>query len=166
MARWQQRCYTAAGCGSRVPRDLGYPCGMSDHVFRHLHRVTYAECTLGNHIYYGRYLDLLEAARGEFFRSLGVTLLHLQQQDTLFPVIECQVRYKSPARYDDVLEIELWLTELTGARMAFEYRVLNQTGHLILEGNTLHACATAAERPKRLTSELKEMLKPYLRGRA
>lgn len=39
--------------------------------FRYRHRVTYADCTVGNHIYYGRYLDLLEAARGEWFRSMG-----------------------------------------------------------------------------------------------
>jgi acyl-CoA thioesterase FadM len=31
-------------------------------VFVHRHRVHYAECTLGNHIYYARYLDLLEDA--------------------------------------------------------------------------------------------------------
>ena len=30
--------------------------------FRYVHRVTYAECTVGNHIYHSRYLDLLEAA--------------------------------------------------------------------------------------------------------
>jgi len=43
--------------------------------FRHIYRVVYADCTLGNHIYYSRYLDILEAARGEFFRHLGVPLL-------------------------------------------------------------------------------------------
>ena len=41
--------------------------------FRYPHRVTYAECTVGDHIYHSRYLDLLEAARGEFMRSLGPT---------------------------------------------------------------------------------------------
>jgi acyl-CoA thioesterase FadM len=43
--------------------------------FCHTHRVTYAECTVGNHVYHSRYLDLLEAARGEFIRSLGATVL-------------------------------------------------------------------------------------------
>jgi hypothetical protein len=32
---------------------------MSNAVFKHIHRVTYSDCTLGNHIYYSRYLDLL-----------------------------------------------------------------------------------------------------------
>ena len=48
-------------------------------MFRYTHRVTYAECTVGNHIYHSRYLDLLEAARGEFIRSLGRPVLELQE---------------------------------------------------------------------------------------
>lgn len=76
---------------------------MSANVFSYIHRVTYAECTLGNDIYYARYLDMLEAARGEFFRQSGLPLLQLQEQDTAFPVVECRLRYKSPARYGDVL---------------------------------------------------------------
>src|SRR5882724_12051566 len=99
---------------------------MSALVFRHTHRVTYAECTVGDHIYYARYLDLLEAARGEFFRQLGVTFLEWQVRDTTFPVIECRLRYKSPARYDDVLAIEVWPTLAEKVRLNFSYRILNQ----------------------------------------
>src|SRR5271163_4863489 len=61
--------------------------------FRYQHRVTYAECTVGDHIYHSRYLDLLEAARGEFMRSLGATVFELQEQDFIFPVIEAHLRY-------------------------------------------------------------------------
>ena len=88
---------------------------MSGNVFRHAHRVTYAECTVGNHVYYARYLDFLEEARGEFFRSLGVPLRGLQEADTAFPAVESRLQYKSPARYDDVLRIELWLTNWTAS---------------------------------------------------
>ena len=40
----------------------------------------------------------------------------------LFPVIEAKLRYKGAARYDDVLHIELWLTELERVRMNFACR--------------------------------------------
>ena len=55
--------------------------------FRHSHRVSYAECTVGNHVYHSRYLDWLEAARGEFIRALGATVLQWQERDAIFPVI-------------------------------------------------------------------------------
>lgn len=135
---------------------------MSGKTYRHEHRVTYAECTLGNHIYYARYLDLLEAARGEFFRALGVPLLSLQEQDTAFPVVECQLKYKSPARYDDVLGIELWLEEMDRIRLRFGCRIVNQSGRLILEGSTSHVCTTTTGKPKRLPPELTIALRPYL----
>ena len=91
--------------------------------FRHPHRVSYAECTLGNHVYHSRYLDWLEAARGEFVRSLGQTVLQWQERDVIFPVVECRLIYKSPARYDDVLTIESWLTAAQKIRLNFANRV-------------------------------------------
>ena len=138
---------------------------MSGSVFRYIHRVTYAECTLGNHVYYSRYLDLLEAAPGEFFRHLGASLLHWQEQDTIFPVIECRLRYKAPARYDDTLTIELWPTTAEKVRMNFFHRILNQHGALILEAETFHVCTGLGEKPKRLPEELVAKLHPYLRAR-
>lgn len=137
---------------------------MSHQTFVHMHRVTYAECTVGNHIYYARYLDLLEAARGEFFRALGTTFQQWHDGGTVFPVIEARLRYKGAARYDDVLRIEVWLTELERVRMNFAHRVLNESGKLLIEANTLHACASPDDKLKRLPEELVGQLQPYLVG--
>ena len=97
---------------------------MANEIFRCTHRVTYAECTVGNHVYYARFLDLLEMARGEFFRSIGTTCLQWQQAGLAFPALECQLHYKGPARYDDLLAIELWITQLQRVRLSFAYRIL------------------------------------------
>ena len=130
--------------------------------FRHPHRVSYAECTVGNHVYHSRYLDWLEAARGEFIRALGSTVLQWQERDVVFPVIEARLRYKSPARYDDLLTIEVWPTAIERVRLNFAHRVVNQNGKLVLEAETFHACTGANEKPKRLPEELAAKLKPYL----
>jgi acyl-CoA thioester hydrolase len=130
--------------------------------FRHVHRVTYAECTVGNHVYHSRYLDLLEAARGEFLRSLGSTVLELQQRDFIFPVIEARLRHQFPARYDDLLTIEVWLMLVEKVRVNFGHRVLNQDGKLILEAETFHVCTGLNEKPKRVPEELARKLGPFL----
>ena len=137
---------------------------MSAQVFSHRHRVTYAECTVGNHVYYSRYLDLLESARGEFFRSLGYTFLELQQRDLIFPVISCQVQYRAPARYDDNLKIEVWLMELGRIKLCFGYRIHNEAGTLILEASTVHVCTSLHEKPKRLAAEISHALQSQLRA--
>jgi len=136
---------------------------MSASVFRHQHRVPYANCTLGNHVYYARYLDLLEAARGELFRHLGVPLLQWQERDTIFPVIEARLRYKAPARYDDLLTTEVWVTAAGRIRLNLAYRVVNPSGALVVEADTMHVCTTIGEKPKRLPSELIDLLQPFLR---
>jgi YbgC/YbaW family acyl-CoA thioester hydrolase len=125
--------------------------------------VIYSECTAGNHIYYSRYLDILEAARGEFFRHLGVPLLQLQQKEIIFPVIECQLRYHAPARYDDLLMVELWISELRGVRINFSCGIRNKSGAAILTAKTSHACTGLNEKPRRLPGELVALLQPYVR---
>jgi acyl-CoA thioester hydrolase len=131
-------------------------------LFRCSHRVTYAECTVGDHVYHSRYLDLLEAARGEFLRSLGPTVLELQERDCIFPVIEARLRYKYPARYDDLLTIEVWITDIRKIRLNFGHRILKQGNKLILQAETFHVCTTREDKPKRLPEELATKLAAYL----
>jgi acyl-CoA thioester hydrolase len=136
---------------------------MSDSVFQHQHRVVYAECTVGNHVYYSRYFDMLEEARGEFFRRAGWPLLALQESGAAFPVIGVEIKYQGPARYDDLLTIELWITEMRGVRLNFGFRFRHASGATLAEGQTRHVCASLEEKPKRLPTELCAALAPFLR---
>ena len=88
----------------------------------------------------------------------------MQDADYIFPVIEARVRYKFPARYDDWLAIEVWLTRVERVRLNFGHRILNQDGKLILEAETFHCCTSREEKPKRLPAELVEKLQPYLQS--
>ena len=107
---------------------------------------------------------MLEAARGEFMRQLGCSARQWQEAGTAFPVIGVEIAYKGPARYDDLLTIELWITEMGGLRLNFGFRILNPAGGLLAEGVTRHICATTDEKPKRLPKEMIESLRPYLRS--
>jgi len=131
--------------------------------FIHEHRVSYADCTLGNHIYHARYLDLLEVARGALFRHLGRTFLQYQEQGLVFPVIEARLTYKAPARYDDVIAIETWPTLAEGLRLNFAYRIIRPVDKvIILEGFTFHVCTNLEEKPRRLPAELTALLQPLI----
>lgn len=132
---------------------------VTPHLFQH--RVTYRDCAIGNHVYYGNYLAILEAARGEFFRSLGRTFLELSEAAILFPVIECTLRYKAPARYDDMLTVETTVTLAKGVRLNLAYRILNQRGELVLEAETFHACTNLSDKPQRLPASLVERFAPF-----
>jgi acyl-CoA thioester hydrolase len=136
---------------------------MAAQVFRHKHRVTYAECTVGNHVYYGHYLALLEEARAEFFRACGMSFLRWQEEhDLILPVVECRMRYRTPAHYDEVLTIEVWLTEARKVRLIFAYRIANEAGEKVLEGETVHLATDTAAKIKRLPRDLIDRLRPFI----
>lgn len=133
---------------------------MAAAPFRYRHRVTYSECTVGNHVYYARYLDILERARGEFFRAAGISLSELHAQDVIFPAIEAHLHYESAARHDDELIIEVVLTESDRLNLTFAYGVSNARNQIILTARTRHVCAGVDEKPKRMPSEVFFKLNP------
>lgn len=131
-------------------------------IYSHTRRVIYADCTVGNHIYYSRYFDLLEEARGEFFRSLGFSLRQLAEEGFAFPVIHCIGRFLAPARYDDLLRIELHLESLGRIKLECAGRILSETGQLLFEGATRHACVDESDAPTRIPDALNRQLAPFL----
>ena len=127
---------------------------MAGEVFRHRERVIYAHCTIGNHVYHSRYLDMLEEARGEFMRAIGFPLQKLQDDGYFYPVLEARIRYLAMARYDDELIIEVWIRTLTRVRLTICHRILLATGKVILEAETDHVALGMDEKPRRSPPEL------------
>ena len=93
---------------------------------------------------------LARSGARQIVRALGATVLQWQERNVIFPVIEARLRYKSPARYDDLLAIEVWPTLIERVRVNFGHRVINQKGELVLEAETFHVCTGVNEKPKRL----------------
>lgn len=132
-------------------------------TFSFTKRIAYADCTLGNHVYYGRYFDILELARGEMFRSLGHSFLELQDQDFIFPVAEVRAKYYGPVRYDDLVEIRTWLIELSNVRLHFAYRIILQDKTVIMEAQTLHACTSLEQnRMVKIPDALRTQLRRFV----
>jgi len=132
-------------------------------VFRCVHRVTYAECTAGNHVYHGRFFDILERARGEWFRSMDCPFVQWQEQDIIFPVRGCRMKFRAMARYDELLEIEMWAADIRRARFLCASRILNASGALLNEAGVDVVCTTLEGRPRGLPARLTEALS-WFRG--
>src|SRR3954467_15944221 len=101
---------------------------MPGEVFVHRQRVIYAQCTVGNHVYHSRYLDIMEAARGEFMRALGYPLQRLHDQDYILPAVSLRLEFIAPARYDDELEIRISLKDVSRLRLTVVHKILGSKG--------------------------------------
>lgn len=131
-------------------------------MFKHQIRVAYRDVTVGNHVYYSRYFDFLEIVRNEIFRELGFPLFQLQDQNVIFPVIECSIKYRSAARYDDLITVESIFTDVRKVQFTLDYRVV-RGNDLLATATTRHAVTTLEEKPVRMPAELMDALEKHLK---
>ena len=124
--------------------------------------VRYAECDPLGIVYHANYFIYFEMARTQQMKDAGFTYVQMTERGAFVVLSEIGAKFRAPARYDDALRIELWLTEMERVRLGFGYRILNEAEQLILDARTLHACTTASDRLKRLPSELVAQLRPYV----
>jgi acyl-CoA thioester hydrolase len=88
-------------------------------------RVRYAETDQMGVVYYANYFIWCEIGRVEFLRQLGFDYKQMElEHQCHLPVVEASCRYKSPARYDDVITIETRVAGLRSSVIKFSYRLL------------------------------------------
>ena len=69
-------------------------------------KIYYEDTDSGGVVYYANYLKFLERARSEIIYSLGLTNKKLlNDYNTLIIVKSCNIKYKKPAKFEDVLTI-------------------------------------------------------------
>jgi len=84
-------------------------------------RVEIADTDLGGVVYYGNYARLLDHAVLAFRRHLGIPLMG--PEDHMFMVRRLEIDYRSPARFDDLLEIHVRAAEVGRASHTLEARI-------------------------------------------
>jgi acyl-CoA thioester hydrolase len=95
-------------------------------------RISYSETDKMGVIYYANYLVFFERGRTEFLRSLGKRYRDLEEQDRIFlPAIDAHIEYFHPGRYDDLIKVRTFISDLGGAHITFRYEItLAENGHL------------------------------------
>lgn len=123
-------------------------------------RVIYGDTDQMGVVYYGNYLRYFEAGRNEFLRAKGARYRDLERELRIhLPVVEAQVRYRHPARYDDLLRIETEVAEIRRASLRFTYRIHREDDdRLLVEGGTIHACVDWDHEPAKLPPRLLDLL--------
>ena len=110
-------------------------------------RARYAETDCSGIVYYNSYLLYFEKGRVEMFRALGLAY------DWHLPIAETYCRYRSPAHFDDLLEIRTFVAEVRskGFRLGCEVYRIDETGDseptLLAEGYTAMVSVGPDRRP-------------------
>jgi len=99
-------------------------------------RVRYGETDQMGYVYYGNYAQFFEVGRVEWLRSLGVSYKSLEASGIMLPVIQLNINYMKPAKYDDELTITTILTKKPLVKIEFDFEVHNEEGILLTTGFT------------------------------
>lgn len=102
-------------------------------------RVRYAETDRMGLLHHANYLVYFEQARTELLRTFGANYKDMEDEGYFLVVHKIEVRYKSPAHYDDVLTIRTTVTRTSPVRLEHKYEVFRE-GTLVAEGSSTLAC--------------------------
>jgi len=124
--------------------------------------VRYAETDKMGYCYYGNYASFLEIGRVESLRSLGISYKSLEDNGIMLPVSEFQIKYFSPAYYDDMLLIETKITAIKGVRIYFDYFIYNDNQKLVASAMTsLVFIDSITKKPVAPPKELLSIIQSY-----
>jgi len=99
-------------------------------------RVRYGETDQMGYVYYGNYAQFFEMGRIEWLRKLGITYKEMEQKNIMLPVMNLNIKYLKPAKYDDLLRLKTTLLKLPKLKIEFGYELFNEQNELLNTANT------------------------------
>ena len=124
-------------------------------------RVNYSEVDQMGVVYHARYIVWFDMARTEHLRLNGMSYKEVEAAGYRLAVGELSVRYRRPARYDDLLRVRCWVRDVASRRVIFGYAV-EHTGDdsLLVTATTAMLALDARLTPARLPDAVRKALVP------
>lgn len=124
----------------------------------HALRVRYSECDPQGHVFNANFFTYFDIALTELWRAAIGSYNDMVEGGVDMVVAEASARYLSPARFDDVLDIEVTVAHLGTTSMVTEMAV-SREDLLLVEGRMVHVfidreTTTKTEIPDRIREAL------------
>lgn len=116
-------------------------------------RVRYNETDAMGFLHHSNYLCYFEVGRTELFRAQGGSYRRMEELGLYFVVAKIEVRYRRPARYDDLLTLETSIARVTPAKLEHAYRLM-RGDEVVAEANSVIACVNGKGEVQRIPEDL------------
>jgi YbgC/YbaW family acyl-CoA thioester hydrolase len=125
--------------------------------------VRWSDVDVSGIIFWGAYVRFVEFGETEFFRALGFPYATLWDQlDIWLPRVQVHFDYRSPARLDELLDIEVWVGRIGRSSIRLEFAMRKPDGELAAEAYlVMVAISRKDSRPVEVPQRLLEALAPY-----
>jgi acyl-CoA thioester hydrolase len=95
-------------------------------------RVRYADTDQMHYAYNGKYFEYFEVGRTEMMREHGLTYRAIEENGYQMPVHEAFLKFKNPAYYDELLEVETRVEKLPLANVRIDHTIRSKERNLII----------------------------------
>ncbi|HEV7998711.1 MAG TPA: thioesterase family protein [Planctomycetaceae bacterium] len=119
-------------------------------------RVRYCETDAMGFLHHANFLCFFEMGRTELFRAQGGDYRKMEEGGHFFVVVEMNVKYRVPARFDDLLSLRTRVVRVTPAKLEHEYK-LTRDGVTIAEAQSVLACVDRQGRVRRISDVIPEL---------
>lgn len=120
-------------------------------------RVYYEDTDFSGNVYHANYLKYCERARSDYLRVKGIDQNAMFARGDAFVVRRMKCEFLRPAKFEDVLDVETRLVEMSGARFELSQAVMRGEETLFSASLTV-AIVDKTGRPKRISAELAAVL--------
>jgi acyl-CoA thioester hydrolase len=122
-------------------------------------RVRYAETDQMGRAHHMHYLAWFELGRTELLRGSGVAYSEIEREGIMLPVANVEIEYTGAAGYDELVDIQSWVSEVRSRTVTFSYRAtLAGTGLSLATGRTRLVCTDSEGKARRIPPHLVSIL--------
>jgi len=122
-------------------------------------RVRYAETDRMGVVYHSHYLVWCEIGRTDNIRQSGMPYREMEERGIVLAVAEAEIRYQSPARYDDMIRVETVISRVASRTVTFDYVISNaDTGAALATASTVLVSLNREHRVVALPRDIRELL--------
>ncbi len=110
---------------------------MGKTTIRYSKYVHYWETDKMNIVHHSNYIKWFEEARVHFLRQIDLNYDKVEKSGIWLPVYEVFAKFIKPAQFEDFIDIDVSIKELTPIKLVLEYNV-KKSEEIIAKGYTVH----------------------------
>lgn len=133
-------------------------------MFKTRFRVSWVDTDSARIVHFSNYFRYFERAEEELYNSLGINFIKLQEKYGYnLPRLEAYCRYYSPLKFNDLVEVRIFIDEIREKTIKYKFEIHNLTeSKKAAEG---HVVVVAADMEQRKSVPLnKEFINALLKA--
>ena len=133
-------------------------------MFVYQHKVHYYETDRMQVTHHSNYIRIMEEARVAYLDAIGASFARIEADGFVSPVMAVEGKFLAPTTFDDLIEVEVYLQEMSLLKLKIGYR-MHCNGKVVFEGWSLHCFLDGNGRAIRIAERYPQFREAFASGK-